>query len=161
MSQQAPSIGLDVIITLIIASYGAILSTISIWYARQEQKRKLKVSLRYGFSLDPLSQGKPPLMPILSAYNIRKKTVTLTMVGLILPTKDKKYLDLLRPNSNVSFPHDLLEGKSCDVYIEPKELTNQLKKEGYSGKISLKGYYKDAIGSKYISKSLKFDIEKV
>ena len=161
MSQQAPSIGLDVIITLIIASYGAILSTISIWYTRQEQKRELKVSLRYGFSLNPRSQGKPPLMLILSAYNIRKKTVTLAMWGFILPTKDKKYFDSFRPNSYVSFPHDLLEGKSCDVYIEPKELANELKQEGYSGKISLKGYYKDAIGSKYISKSLKFDIEKV
>jgi len=156
----SPSIGLDVIITLIIASYGAILSTISIWYARQEQKRELKVSLRYGFSLNPLSQGKPPLMLILSAINIRKKTATLTMVGLILPTKDKKYFDFLHPNSNVSFPHDLLEGKSCDVYIEPKELANELKQEGYSGKISLKGYYKDATDRKYISKSLKFDIEK-
>jgi hypothetical protein len=99
-------------------------------------------------------------MLILSASNTGKKTVTLTMMGLILPTKDKKYLDFLRPNSHVRFPHDLLEGKSCSVYIELKELSNELKQEGYSGKISLKGYYKDAIGGRYESKSIKFNIEK-
>jgi hypothetical protein len=40
MSQQALSIGLDVIITLIIAVYGALLSTYSVWASRQEKKRE-------------------------------------------------------------------------------------------------------------------------
>ena len=151
--------GWEIVITLLIALYGAILSTYSIWSRRQEQKRKLKVSLNYGLTLNLLSQGKPPLMLILSAVNIGKKTVTLTMMGLILPTKDKKYLAFLHPNSLVSFPYDLIEGKSCSVYAEPKEVANELKQLGYSGKINLKGYYKDAIGSKYISESLKFDVE--
>jgi len=152
--------GWDVIFTLLIAVYGAILSTYSVLSRRQEQKRKLKVLLEYGVTLNPLSQARPPLMLILSALNTGKKTVTLTMMGLILPTKDKKYFDFLRPNSYVCFPHDLLEGKSCSVYIEPKELADGLKQEGYSGKISLKGYYKDALGGKYESKSVIFDIEK-
>ncbi len=39
----------DVVITLIIASYGALLSTYSVWNKRQEQRRKIKVELSYGF----------------------------------------------------------------------------------------------------------------
>jgi hypothetical protein len=152
--------GWDVFFTLLIAVYGAILSTYSVLSRRQEQRPKLKVLLKYGITIDPLSQARSPLKFILSALNTGKKTITLDIVGLILPTKDKKYFDFYYPNSPVHFPYDLLEGKSCSVYIELKELANDLKQEGYSGKISLKGYYKDAIDRKYESKSVKFDIEK-
>jgi hypothetical protein len=77
-----------------------------------------------------------------------------------LPKKDKKFLAFLRPDSNVTFPYDLLEGKSCSVWITTKELADDLRREGYSGKINLKGYYKDAIGGDYESKSVKFNVEK-
>lgn len=99
-------------------------------------------------------------MLILSALNTGTKTVTLAAMGLILPRKDKKYLVFLQPESTVSFPYDLLEGKNCNVWTTTKELVEDLKREGYSGKISLKGYYKGAIGGEYESKSIKFNIEK-
>jgi hypothetical protein len=153
------SIGWDVIITLIIAIYGALVSTYSVWGSRQEHKREIKVELAYGFMRNSLSEVSP-LMLILSALNTGRRTVTLTSMGLILPKKDKKYLVFLQPESNVSFPYDLLEGKNCNVWTTTKELAEDLKREGYSGKISLKGYYKDAIGGEYKSKSLKFNIEK-
>jgi hypothetical protein len=150
--------GWDIIITLIIAMYGAILSTYSIWNARQEHRREVKVRLSYGFSTHPFApQG---LLLIIEALNTGRKTVTLSSTGLILPTKDKKYYTFLRPNSNVTFPYDLPEGKNCSVWIGTKELSENLKQEGYSGKIELKGYYGDAIGGKYKSKSIKFDIDK-
>lgn len=159
----------DLIITLIIASYGAILSTYSVWSRRQEQKPKLKVSLNYGFTTNSVSvtfkskslpQGKQPFMLISSAVNVGKKPVTITMMGLVLPTKDKKFLSFAKqPNSRVSFPYELIEGKFCDVYFDPKEIVNELKPLGYSGKISLKGYYQDAMSNKYLSESLKFDMD--
>jgi hypothetical protein len=152
------NIGLDVIITLLIAIYGALLSTYSVWTARQEHKREIKVELSYGFMRNPLSGVSPPML-LLSASNTGTKTVTLTSMGLILPRKDKKYLIFAQPESNVSFPCDLLEGKNCNVWVTTKELAEDLKREGYSGRISLKGYYRDAIGGYYESKSFKFDIE--
>ena len=150
--------GWDIIITLIIAIYGAILSTYSIWNARKEHKHEIKVELAYGFSTNPLSPKG--LLLILSALNIGRKPVTLSSMGLILPSKDIKYYTILRPNSNVSFPYDLPEGKRCSVWIGTKELAENLKHEGFSGEINLRGYYGDAIGGKYKSKKLKFDIEK-
>jgi len=149
--------GWDIIITLI-AVYGAILSTYTIWNARKEHKREIRVELAYGFSTHPLSPKG--LLLILTALNTGSKTVTLTSMGLILPRKDKKYCTFLRPNSNVSFPYDLPEEKNCSVWIDTKELAENLKQEGYSGEINLKGYYGDALSGKYESKQLKFDIEK-
>jgi len=148
----------DILVTLSIALYGAILSTYTIWNARKEHKRELKVRLSYGFSTHPFApQG---LLLIIEALNTGRKTVTLSSMGLILPTEDKKYFAIIHPNSYVTFPYDLPEGKNCSVWIATKELSEDLKQEGYSGEIELKGYYGDAIGGKYKSKSIKFDIDK-
>jgi hypothetical protein len=148
---------LDVIITLIIAVYGALLSTYSVWASKQEKKREIKVQLSYGFHT-LLGEPKPVL--VISALNTGHKRVTLNSTGLILPSKDKKYLMFLRPDGNVNFPYDLQEGQNCDVWITTEELAQDLKQRGFSGKIGLKGYYRDAIDVEYTSKSLKFDIEK-
>ena len=56
------NIGLDVIITLLIAIYGALLSTYSVWASRQEHKREIKVERSYGFIRNPLLQVSPPLL---------------------------------------------------------------------------------------------------
>jgi hypothetical protein len=150
-------IGWDVVITLLIAIYGALLSTYSVWNARQEHRREIKVELSYGFMRNALAEVSPPLL-ILSAMNTGAKTVTLTSTGLVLPRK--KYLFFAQPESNVAFPHDLPEGKSCSVWIANEELAKDLKREGYSGRVKLIGYYKDAVGGYYKSKSVKFNVEK-
>ena len=146
--------GWDIIITLIIASYGAVVSTISIWYTRKEHKREVKVTLSFGL-IKQISVSPPQIF--LEALNIGSKTVTLSSFGLNLPNKKNMYFP--NPNSNAPFPHELLEGKSVSVWIDAKELAKNLKQEGYSGMISYKGFYKDAIGNVYRSKEEKFDIE--
>ena len=151
--------GWDIIITLVIASYGAILSTYSVWSKRKEQRREPKVSLRYGVRLNPILGHRSPPRLIIRAVNSEKETVTLTSMGLILPRRDNNLFSPYVPNSDVSFPHDLLGGKNCDVWFETKELAENLKREGFSGKIKLKGYYGDAIGRMYKSKSINFDID--
>ena len=145
------------IITLIIAIYGAVLSTYSVLISKQQYKREIKVVLSYGFIRNPLSQVSPTML-FIAAHNTGEKTITLTSMGLLLP--NKKYLNFLRPDSNVSFPHELLAGKDCNVWVTTKELAEDLKREGLSGKVSLKGFYRDAIGGDYRSKSIKFNIDK-
>jgi hypothetical protein len=98
-------------------------------------------------------------MLFIAAHNTGEKTITLNSMGLLFP--NKRYLHFLRPDSNVSFPHDLLAGKDCKVWVTTKEIAEDLKREGLSGKVSLKGYYQDAIGGEYRSKSIKFNIEKL
>jgi hypothetical protein len=148
---------LDVVITLLIAIYGALLSTYSVLASRQERKREIKVQLSYGFHT---LLGEPKAVLVISALNTGHKRVALNSTGLVLPSKDKKYLMFLRPNSNVTFPYDVQEGKDCNAWITTEELAQDLKQRGFSGEISLKGYYRDAIGGEYTSKSVKFNIEK-
>ena len=148
--------GWDIIITLLIATYGAVLSTYSAWTARQEHKREIKAQLAYGM----VREGYPPTVStvlIISALNPGEKTVTLSSTGLILP--NKKHLAFLEPR-NLQLPHDLPDGKSCSTYIDTKELAEELRKQGYSGKVKLIGYYGDALGERHKSKSLRFDIDK-
>ena len=151
------NIGLEVIITLIIAIIGVIVSIYSVWNARQQNKREVKVSLRYG----ALLLARPLPRVILSAKNTGNKTVTLSSMGLILPRKENNYFIPHHPDTMglVTFPHDLKDGKNCDVYLEPKNLAEELRLEGFSGKIKVKGFYRDAIGRKYKSKSFTFNID--
>ena len=72
----------DILLTLIIAVYGAMLSTYTIWVAKQESKRKIKVELSYGFNTNPLVKAETLLL--IRAMNLGRKTVTLSSVGLIL-----------------------------------------------------------------------------
>ncbi len=146
--------GWDIIITLLVALYGAILSTYTIINERKEHKREIKVTLSFGL----IEQGEvSPPMVILSALNTGSKTVTLSSKGLILP--NKKILFFVRQDDCFPFPYDLVEGKDVMVWREAKELANKLKQEGLLGKIKLKGFFRDAIGNRYVSKAVKFDIE--
>jgi hypothetical protein len=125
---------------------------------KQEHKREIKVQLAYGFQRDFLGEVSSPLL-LSSAMNSGTKTVTLTSSGLILPNKDKRYMFFVEPHSNVHFPYELTEGKSCEVWLTQRELETDLQREGFSGTIKVRGYYRDAIGNQYKSKPIKFNIE--
>ncbi len=65
-----------------------------------------------------------------------------------------------QPNSYVTYPHGLAEGKNVTTWFPIKALALNLKQEGYSGTIKFKGFYKDAIGNEYQSKEVPFDLDK-
>ncbi|XES77505.1 MAG: hypothetical protein ACBZ72_01195 [Candidatus Bathyarchaeia archaeon] len=145
--------GWDVLTTLLIALYGAVLSTFTIISQKKEHKREVKVTLSFGF----VDQGRPlEAMFILSAKNTGSKTVTMSSRGLILP--NNKILHFVR-QSYFPFPIELTEGKDIFDWREVKELAQELKKEGYSGIIEVKGFFKDAVDHWYESKLVKFDLE--
>jgi hypothetical protein len=143
-------------ITLFIALWGAILSTIKVLSDYSKNIRKLKVQIAYGFQRE--IDGSTMCISI-SAMNVGYRDVTLNSVGYILP--DKKYL-MSNPQSdvksNVKFPCTLSEGKECSVWETQRQLAIDLKTNGYSGKIKLRGYYGSAIGTVFKSKPVKFNI---
>jgi hypothetical protein len=99
-------------------------------------------------------------MIISTAKNTGRKTVTLTSVGLIMPIKDKDHLLFLNTNSAISFPVELAESKSCQVWDVAKEIAQDLAQQGLSGTVYVRGYFQDAIGNEYRSKKVKFNIDK-
>jgi len=144
-------------ITLFLALWGAGLSTYKVISDHRKSVRKLKVNITFGFRIKRRSTG--PSVVILSAINMRNRDVTLNSMGFILP--DKRYLLIVEPQSNVSFPYTLNEGKECSVWQTQKEFAEELETYGFSGKIKLKGYFKSATGKTYESKKISFNTESI
>jgi hypothetical protein len=144
-------------LTLLIALWGAALSTYKVISDRSKSVRKLKVSVSYGF----ISQGNSvsPTTIMISAVNEGFRDITLNSMGFLLPNNNKTVM--LEPQSNVTFPYTLSEGKSCVVWKLQKQFAIELRKNGYIGAIKVKGYFQDATGKIMSSKSIVFNTEKV
>ena len=136
-------------ITLFIALWGAVLSTIKVLFDYSKKRWKLKVEI--GHSSDNSI--------LISATNIGYENVTFNIVGFILPNKKLFWnpLDVQK----YQLPYELLVGKSITMpQGNPKQLAIELKDNGYSGKIKLRGFYKTDTAMIFKSKPFDFDIEK-
>lgn len=142
-------------ITAVVALYGAILSTISIIETRKVKQRKVVVKFSSGFVCGLVDPG--PFRIFLTASNPGYRSVTLTQPGIILP--DGKTIVFLDLQSNVNFPHELLEGKSCTVWVDANEIAQRLRANGFKGEVKLVAFFRDALDTKYISKLMKFNID--
>jgi hypothetical protein len=143
------------VIIAIVAVYGAMLSTYTALLNWRDKTRRVAVRLSLGFGVYGNQTG--PTVLLVTASNPGSRTVTLTSWALRLP--DKRQLWPPMPQSHVDFPHDLLEGKSCTVWVPAREVAEGLKGEGFSGRIKLAGLFRDAVGNVYTSKPIKFDID--
>ena len=82
--EPAEALSLETIITIILAIYGALLTTYTIIMKRREHKREIKVFLQYGLSVT----ASPEKLVLIEAKNTGGKSVLLNSVGLILPKKE-------------------------------------------------------------------------
>ena len=142
-------------LTLLIAVWGAVLSTYKVLSDHSKNTRKLKVEVAYGF----LSQGNTVSAATISitAINTGFRDITLNSMGFVFPD-DRKSI-MLEPQGNVAFPHTLTEGNNCLVWKFQRQFASELKKNGYSGKVNVRGYFQDATGKMFTSKPMTFDIE--
>jgi hypothetical protein len=149
-------------LTPVLAIYGASLSTslllFEVYRFRTEQKEKqprIDVTYRMGF----IAQGRAtsPTMIFLIAANAGARPVTLNIPTLLLP--DSRKLHLISSGRDVTFPHELAPGKSCEVYEDVKKLAMSLKEEGFSGTIELVCEFKDALENSYKSRPFYFSID--
>jgi len=136
------------IVTIFIALYGAVLSTVIFIVKRKENQRQLAIKISNGFL--PILDDVGELLLFIEIYNPGNRTVLIQPPWIVLP--DRKTLVFPNPQSNVTFPYMLQEGSNCRIWIEMKVLTNQLKREGYTGKIKIKAGVRDGAGKEYISK---------
>jgi len=144
------------IVTALVAVYGAGLATYNLIAQLRSSKARIKVEISLGFLTYPLGELSEPMV-ILSALNVGQKAVTLCSQGFLLPNGKK--LVFPNPLSNVRFPHELLPGKSCQIWTEAARLARDLNAQGYSCKVKLVGFYRDEIDTIYKSKPYEFDVE--
>ncbi|HMC30602.1 MAG TPA: hypothetical protein VKL99_07180 [Candidatus Angelobacter sp.] len=139
---------------IVIAAYGAVLSTYNAWAARKKDRRQVKVTANLGF----LSYGNrvSETMLNLTASNPGHRPVTLVSTGFSLPNKQQ--MVLFTPEGTTQLPCELMEGKHCTHWISAREVADQLRKSGFSGKVKVRGFYRDAVDEKHFSKPFKFDL---
>jgi hypothetical protein len=134
------------VITIIVAIYGAALSTFNFLIAYLERRRRVTVKLTRGIIG---TVPEPTNTFILTAANPGHRLVTLSGCSLLLPNRQQ--LIMLGAAGSVQFPCDLKEGQSCAVYFPLIEVVEAMLKEGFSGRIALKAVFRDALGNNYES----------
>lgn len=144
------------IVAVLVAVYGAVLSTYSLILRRREKARRVAVSLSMGF----VGSGgqRVPMMVLLQAANPGDRAVTLQVPTLRLPSGDSLFPPVT--NSDVRFPCELQEGKSCTCWFEAQEVALRVARHGHTGKVKFVGIVRDAVGGSYTSKPLRFNVDR-
>jgi hypothetical protein len=140
-------------VTVLVALYGALLSTYNAYVARKQSRHQIDVKITFGW----LTYG-PNLsddMVMVGASNPGHRAVTLTSVGFLLP--DGRQLALMTEGSK-PLPHHLSEGTSIQHWIPQHELIETLRKQRFSGPVKLRGFYNDAVGATHLSKPVSFKL---
>jgi hypothetical protein len=137
------------IITAVGILYGIVLSTYNFIDGRKTKKRRLAVKISGGW----LTYGPGALsddMVLIDVTNPGDRMVTVNAPYLKLPGKKTMITPI--PTASVTFPHELVEGKNCLLWMKRAEVESELKKIGYSGKVRVRGAVHDATGRVYTSK---------
>ena len=144
-------------ITLLVAVVGVALSTYKIVTDHRKDKRHIKVNTTFGV-LNQKGNAVSPNIIGISAVNTGFRDVTLNSVGFFLPNGKKTII--MEQNKTIKFPYTLEQGKECTVWKFRFRFAEELKKRnGFQGKVKVKGYYQSATGVYYNSKIYAFDTE--
>lgn len=144
------------IITILLAIYGAILSTFN--RIAQWRNNIFRVNVKIKWGAKPLpAGGLSELMVILIATNPGRRAVTISSYGFFAP--DNNTLCFPNRMTTLNFPYELTPGKSCEEIFIARDLANELKNIGYEGEIELMGFYGDELDKTYKSKPWKFNID--
>jgi hypothetical protein len=144
------------IVTGIVAVYGALLSTWNAVAKHLENKARIKVKLSLGFETFGPETG--PTSILVTALNEGQQAVTLVSAGLRLP--GNKTTHQFGPSGTAKFPHQLQRGQSTYIAVPTRDVAEALKREGFSGTINVKGYFRDALDKTYKSKAFELNAEK-
>ena len=139
-----------VIITALVAVYGAILSTFNTIANRRDKQQRLSVVLKNGFLIYGPDTG--PLMLFIEIANVGSKVVTIRGIDIKLPKGESvPILNIFDPRGTF-LPYTLEEGKSCSTGVEIEKLVKAIIQEGYSKKIKLYVTVSSGAGKIYKSK---------
>ena len=144
------------IITALVALYGAALSTVSFLLNRREKKRRLRVTTSWGMLVRGQTLSREML--IVKAANSGHRSVTLSSISIRLP--DQSHAFALAGITNPDLPCDLSDGRDCMAWLDPRELAAAMRQRGFAGVITICAVAKDALDVEHLSKSTRFDIER-
>lgn len=139
-------------LTLLLAFYGALLSTFVFVMARLDQRSRIRTSVNLGFQVG-LGASNANLL-FLEAANVGRIDVTLASWSFRLPSKERLVCPWLS-GQQVSFPHVLRPGQSCTVHVALREVLTALKSKGFGHSTKIVPEFTDQTGVVHKGKRLK------
>ena len=141
------------IATILIAVYGAFLSTILAIYKISSDRKRLKVNLDLAVISDSIN--KPQNVLSLSCANIGKRPITIQSYGIEMPNKNNFFFINECPDK---LPKTLSDGEGCTLCGNLQGITKVLIETGYNGTVEVFGFFKDTSGNKYKGNKFKFNM---
>jgi hypothetical protein len=139
----------ETIITIIVALYGAILSTILAIHEFRKGRPRIKVSASHGYLFDSLGKASEPVI-LIEAVNVGSGKVALTGAGWLNNDKSKQHF--VSPYPPGVIPVDLEERKKCTVAYACRWFREQVSHDKVIGV-----YFQDQTGKKWIGRVSKKD----
>jgi hypothetical protein len=145
-------------VTLVIALYGAGLSTWNAFKASQRDQRLLSVRLNTVYEAFVGRGFGPPMLQI-EVVNIGHRDLVADAPQLQVGA-DKRHVMVLVEASGLSdFPKRLQEGERASVRIGYRDFALSLQDARHRGKVKLYGLCKDSSGETHRSKPLDVDLQ--
>jgi len=113
-------------LTLIIALYGAILSSVVFWRERQKELRTIRVTCDVSFGVSPI--GVTGRYLSIGAVNVGHRPITIIQAGLKLNTGE----NVIQPMNDPNFypiPKKLEDSDSVTVYMDWDGIINTAKEK--------------------------------
>ena len=139
-------------VTMLLACFATVLSTITFFVHRADRKRTVQVSHGYGFvSSDPDDQKL-----ILQAAAPREP-VTLVGAGLRLPDGQTVFSMVSRQPGG-QLPKRLQGGDGHSELMSLRELRAELLEQGLTGRVRLRPFFNDALGRSHFGSRFAIEI---
>lgn len=140
--------------------FGGIIILLFKFIERKDKQSKIKVKANFSFPVYQTKLGE--MMLQISAINDGEKTVTLTSCGILLPDRmtiiKTKQIETEYLSQN-TLPYVLEASKRCIQFFSIGEIKSTLRENKYSGKVKVKGFFRDATDHEYFSKPIKLDLK--
>jgi hypothetical protein len=153
MSMASPD--WNIILTAIVAIYGAALSTFTAIRNHYEKTRRLKSALSWGVLTRDDSLSEP--MFILSASNPGSQAVTISTCYIRLP--DNRQLLSVHQDGEVPLPHTVESAQSCKFWYPVRDVVEAIQEFNYSGDIKIYAVFRDVTDKEYVSRPFKGNVQ--
>ncbi len=158
------------VITAAVAVYAAALSTWEAVARRRDRRPRVNVSWTSG-----IPEGARDDLPrlVITARNEGDRSVIIRGTGLFFPNRiwsrtpwrgPRRGWHVIPwvspgPDPRLKLPHVLEPGRSCTDAMNMRQITHDLTRHGYSGRVRVRGFFADETQNLYTSVPLVIDVE--
>lgn len=138
---------------MLLALYGAGLSTWLAVVQRRDKHPRVKVKATYGFLTAGSQLSEQQVL--IEIANIGEKPITISSGGLLLPNKVTLMGGMRSENTTAPLPHELNHGKSFTMWFDLRQVEMALAQSGFPPGSEIRAKFCDQTSNVYLSPPLK------